>query len=81
VYKDSFVNLKHYDEAWDLTNITLIHRLYQGKRRWLAGEKAGTIEKIQQWGPYQFKCDACGLTRQTYAMITKHQQTCKHMVG
>lgn len=80
MYKDSFVHLKDYDEAWDLDNITLVHKLYNGTRRWNAGPKKGTVEKIYKWGPYMFICDACKVSRQTYAMLAKHQQTCKKMV-
>jgi len=79
VYKDQFLHLKDYDEAWDLENITLVHKLYNGTRRWLAGPKRGTTEKVQQWGPYMFICDACKTSRQTYNLIVKHQTTCKKM--
>jgi len=81
VYKDVYPHLKDYDEAWDLDDITLVHKLYNGTRRWYQGPKRGTTEKIHKWGPYMFICDACGTSRQTYAMIIKHQTTCKKMVG
>lgn len=79
MYKDQYPHLKHYDEAWDLTGITLVHKLYNGTRRYPVGPKKGQVDKIQQWGPYMFVCDGCGTTRQTYHMITKHKQSCKHI--
>ena len=80
-YKDVYPNLKLYNKAWDMSSITLIHKLYNGTR--IHYDENGRIvakEKIKQWGPYQFQCDGCGLTRQTYEHMLKHQITCKKLI-
>jgi hypothetical protein len=80
-YKDVYPHLKVYNPLWDLSSITLVHKLYNGNR--IHYDNNGRIiakEKIKQWGPYQFQCDGCGITRQTYEMILKHQHTCKKLV-
>lgn len=79
-YRDDFPNLKVYNPLWDMSSIILIHKLYNGTR--LHYDVNGRIiakEKITKWGPYQFQCQGCGLTRNTYEMMLKHQTTCKKL--
>ena len=78
---DRFASLKEYDNTWDLTNISVVHKLYNGTR--ITFDKMGKIvnkHAITKWGPFHFKCEGCGLTRNTYDMIVKHQNTCKKLV-
>ena len=80
-YKDVYPNLKLYNKAWDLSSIILIHKLYNGNR--IHYNEDGRIiakEKIKQWGPFQFQCQGCGLTRQTYEHMLKHQEGCKKLI-
>ena len=78
---DRYPNLKLYNDQWDLSSIILIHKLYSGNR--ITYDKMGRIvdkQKITKWGPFQFQCQACNLTRQTYEHIIKHQEGCKKLI-
>jgi len=80
-YRDVYPNLKLYNKAWDMSSITMIHKLYLGTR--IHYDDNGRIiakEKIKKWGPYQFECDGCRLTRQTYEHMLKHQEGCKKLI-
>ena len=80
-YKDVYPNLKVYNPLWDLSSITLIHKLYNGNR--IHYNEHGRIiakEKIHKWGPFQFQCQGCKLTRQTYEHMLKHQEGCKKLI-
>jgi hypothetical protein len=76
VYKDRFQASRNYDEAYDLTGITTVHKLYVGNRHWYKGPKKGTEELIYKWGPYLFICDRCGKSMKQYSMLQSHKEQC-----
>jgi len=75
-YKDTYPNLKLYNPLWDLSSIVVIHKKYSGTRRYNNGD----TKRVYKWGPYQFQCQACGLTRHTYEHMLKHQEGCKKLI-
>ena len=78
---DKFPLLKQYDPTWDLTNVTVIHKLYVGSRTTYDSEmRVINRERITQWGPHKFECQGCGKSRMTYELIAKHQEVCKKLI-
>lgn len=79
MHNDHFQSKRNYDDTWDLSGITLIHKLYRGLRRYPSGPKRGQCDIIHEWGPYSFKCDYCNYKSQQYETIKEHQKKCKKL--